>query len=42
METVTVTDASGKVSNTLRLEVPRPGGAPLLPRDGDHKMWKSL
>jgi hypothetical protein len=41
-ETVTVTDASGKASNVLSLEVPRPGGAPLLPRDADPAIRKSL
>jgi hypothetical protein len=30
-EQVKVTDASGKVSNVLTLEVARPGGVPLLP-----------
>src|SRR5262249_25845827 len=39
-EQVTVTDASGKVSNELTLNVPRPNGAPLLPRDADPSLRK--
>ena len=34
-EEVRVTDTSGKGSNVLALEVTRPAGLPLLPRDGD-------
>jgi hypothetical protein len=41
-ELVTVTDTSGKVSNQLTLNVPRPNGAPLLPRDADPSARKSL
>lgn len=41
-EQVKVTDVSGKVSNELRIDVPRPGGAPLLPRDADPAIRKSL
>jgi hypothetical protein len=41
-EQVKVTDVSGKVSNVLSLEVPRPGGAPLLPHDADPAIRKSL
>lgn len=41
-EQVKVTDASGKASNMLTIEVPRPGGAPLLPRDTDTAPGKSL
>jgi hypothetical protein len=41
-EQVRVTDASGKVSNELTLNVPRPNGAPELPRDADPAARKSL
>ncbi|MGH7319310.1 MAG: hypothetical protein ACRELA_06750 [Candidatus Rokuibacteriota bacterium] len=41
-EQVKVIDASGKASNVLKLEVPRPAGAPLLPRDADPASRKSL
>ena len=40
-EQVTVADASGKVSNQLTLNVPRPNGAPLLPRGADPSIRKS-
>lgn len=33
-EQVRIADASGKISNTLTVEVVRPSGAPLLPKDG--------
>jgi hypothetical protein len=41
-EQVKVTDASGKVSNELALNVPRPNGAPELPRDADPAARKSM
>ena len=41
-EEVRVTDTSGKGSNVLALEVTRPAGLPLLPRDGDPSMRKSV
>ncbi len=41
-EEVRVTDASGKASNVLVLEITRPAGLPLVPRDGDSSMRKSL
>jgi hypothetical protein len=41
-EEVQVIDSSGKRSNVLKLEVARPGGAPLLPQDGDRELRKSL
>ena len=41
-EQVKVTDASGKVSNELALNVPRPNGAPELPRDADPTARKSM
>ena len=41
-EQVKVTDASGKVSNLLSIEVTRPAGAPLLPQDADPALRKSL
>ena len=41
-EQVKVTDASGKASNVLTIEVARPGGAPLLPRDADPALRKTL
>ena len=41
-EQVKVTDASGKASNVLSLEVPRPGGAPLLPHSGESGFGKRL
>jgi hypothetical protein len=41
-EQVTVIDTSGKESNQLTLNVPRPSGAPLLPRDADPSARKSL
>jgi hypothetical protein len=41
-EQVRIADASGKASNVLTLEVARPGGAPLLPRDADPDLRKSL
>ena len=41
-EQIKVTDASGKTSNVLTIEVARPGGAPLLPRDADTPPRKAL
>jgi hypothetical protein len=41
-EEVRVTDTSGKGSNVLTLEITRPAGLPLLPRDGDPSMRKSV
>jgi hypothetical protein len=41
-ERVKVTDASGKVSNELTVNVARPNGAPLLPRDADPAARKSI
>jgi hypothetical protein len=41
-EQIKVTDASGKTSNALTIEVARPGGAPLLPRDADTPPRKAL
>ena len=41
-EEVRVTDTSGKGSNVLALEITRPAGLPLLPRDGDPSMRKSV
>jgi hypothetical protein len=41
-EEVRVTDTSGKGSNVLNLEVTRPAGVPLLPRDSDPSMRKSV
>jgi hypothetical protein len=41
-EQVKITDASGKVSNQLALNVPRPNGAPELPRDADPAARKSI
>jgi hypothetical protein len=41
-EQVRVFDASGKVSNTLTVEVAKPDGAPLLPRDADPALRKSF
>jgi len=41
-EQVKVTDASGKASNVLSLEVPRPGGAPLLPHSDESGLGKRL
>jgi hypothetical protein len=40
-EQVKVTDATGKVSNVLALNVTRPSGAPLLPRGTDLSIRKS-
>ena len=42
IERVKVTDASGKVSNELTLTVPKPGGAPELPRGADPEARKSM
>ena len=42
IERVKVTDASGKVSNELALTVPKPGGAPELPRGADPEARKSM
>jgi hypothetical protein len=41
-EEVRVTDALGKGSNVLALEITRPAGLPLLPRDGDASIRKSV
>ena len=41
-ENVSVTDASGKASNQLALNVPRPNGAPELPRDADPEAHRSF
>jgi len=41
-EEVRVTDTSGKGSNVLALEITRPAGLPLLPRDGDPSIRKSV
>lgn len=41
-EQIKVTDASGKTSNVLTLEVPRPAGLPLLPRDAGPVAGRSL
>lgn len=41
-EQVRVTDASGKASNVLTIEVQNPGGVPLLPRGTDGAPRKSL
>lgn len=41
-EQVKITDASGKGSNVLALDVARPGGAPLLPQNADPALRKSL
>jgi hypothetical protein len=41
-ERVKVTDASGKTSNELSIEVAKPGGAPLLPRDATTPFRKAL
>jgi hypothetical protein len=41
-EQVKVTDARGKASNVLSVEVPRPGGAPLLPHSGESGFGKRL
>jgi hypothetical protein len=40
-EHMKLTDAAGRASNELTLEVPRPAGAPLLPRDVDAAPRKS-
>jgi hypothetical protein len=39
---VRIADASGKISNTLTIEVVRPSGAPLLPNDGDPALRGAL
>jgi hypothetical protein len=39
---VKVTDASGKESNVLTIEVANPGGIPLLPRGADTQPHKAL
>jgi hypothetical protein len=41
-EQMRIADASGKISNTLTIEVVRPSGALLLPKDGDPALRKSL
>ena len=41
-EQVKVVDATGKASNVLSLEVPRPGGAPLLPHSDKAGFGKRL
>jgi len=41
-EQIKVTDASGKTSNVLTIEVAKPGGAPLLPRGADTPLRKAL
>jgi hypothetical protein len=39
---IRIADASGRISNTLTLEVVRPPGAPLLPNNGDPALRMAL